>query len=70
MCGNLLLIRGRGRGQMIRRKAKSDLYFDEGAGEWVIFCKACASLVGYAPTRKIARRSRLKHTRQFCLGGY
>jgi hypothetical protein len=55
---------------MIRRTPRSDLYYDVVAGEWVIFCKACASLVGYAPTRKIARRSRLKHTRQLCLGGY
>lgn len=55
---------------MIKRKAFSDFYFDERAGEWVIFCRACASLVGYAPTKKIARRSRLKHTRAECLGGY
>lgn len=55
---------------LARRKAWSDIYLDEGAGEWVIFCRACCSLVGYAPNKKIAIRSRLKHTRQLCLGGY
>jgi hypothetical protein len=52
------------------RRSRSDLYYDTGGGEWVIFCRACSSLVGYAPTRKIARKERLKHTRQQCLGGY
>lgn len=53
-----------------RRRAWSDLLYDYEAGEWVIFCKACGRLTGYAPTRKIAIRERLKHTRQQCLGGY
>ena len=52
------------------RKARSDLYYDTGGGEWVILCSTCISLVGYAPTKKIARRARLKHTRAECLGGY
>ena len=55
---------------LAKRKAWSDIYLDEGAGEWVIFCRACSSLVGYAPTKKTARRAKLKHTRAECLGGY
>lgn len=56
--------------QLTKRRAWSDLLYDYEAGEWVIFCKACGRLTGYAPTRKIAIRERLKHTRQQCLGGY
>jgi len=55
---------------MLRRKAWSDLVYDHEAGEWIVFCRACQRLTGYAPTRKIARKERLKHTRAECLGGY
>jgi len=54
----------------MRLRSWSDLYYDRGGGEWVIFCRACSSLVGYAPTRKTARKTRLKHTREGCLNGY
>lgn len=54
----------------MKYRGVSDIRYDYAGGEWVIFCKACSSLVGYAPSKKIARRARLKHTRAECLGGY
>jgi hypothetical protein len=53
----------------LRVKA-SCYYYDSEAGEWIIICSSCRRLIGYAPTIKIARRSRLSHTRTECLGGY